>query len=768
MINKLNLLVKILGILLLATLSACNLPVAGNDDPGDENLSEVQQDEDTISQEEGSIPKEQPFERATPGEFFQICEDGGGQVEQWGDGWACDLEADEDIVCNGEGECAFGTVTNPGEPGYTLKTPVVSPKAPVLSENSRFSDLVAACNSARGKFFEWASGVGCDFENQPDIFCGLGGETCGLGWMVDLPTFVPGSPDVLGSDVSLAGDGEQDANLFTPMFQPAFVAQSNSGNEVMAESEEEFTMAREVMLGAFQQGQTQTDAAKRYRYTGMERDEESGLGVAGDKNRGYDGLQEYVDVCEESGGTTEYEIGLDPSVDGDTMTCTFPDGGGYVCTTTACSSFFEGENPAGADSQFTVQMNDLVGAVAQVLSIDTPEERNDGYLEICDLGGGSGTIVIDPDDPSGDSDYVGCEMDGDDIVCDKWGCYPSLAAQRQRVFQVSTSPGAMVVAKEDDGEDGGEDDDFDEMSDLADYCDYLGGEGTVIFEDPDDPAGYIYMECDFPTIGDYRCDADSCWNTERNNFDDFQQAFTATEVLFVLAGPSDIDPGFPGLDADCPYCKEDWNELYDVLVRVNWTEGFSNLPGSVSVIGPNNVVFQDDGPGGLLLRPNTDGDPFLEKTCGILTPPLCWPEVGLMIPETNLVYYVEVADLPMPDQFNWVDEFETSPEPLDPTSTASNTPESGGPEGETIVDEPVTADENANCRSGPGTVYPVIGFFNTGESATVLGRNADGTWVYVRLPGGRECWVWEGTLTEDSDFNTDASTDHWIHFWHSF
>jgi len=81
------------------------------------------------------------------------------------------------------------------------------------------------------------------------------------------------------------------------------------------------------------------------------------------------------------------------------------------------------------------------------------------------------------------------------------------------------------------------------------------------------------------------------------------------------------------------------------------------------------------------------------------------------------------------------------------------------PAGEVVIDPPpdsiippVTADENANCRSGPGTIYNIIGFMAAGDTAEVLGQNSAYTWVFVLLSNARECWVFEDTLTEDSVF----------------
>ena len=71
------------------------------------------------------------------------------------------------------------------------------------------------------------------------------------------------------------------------------------------------------------------------------------------------------------------------------------------------------------------------------------------------------------------------------------------------------------------------------------------------------------------------------------------------------------------------------------------------------------------------------------------------------------------------------------------------------------VDEPVeeactptvTAQMNANCRSGPGTVYGEIAFLLEGESADAIGRSADSTWWVVRMIDTQvDCWVWDGAV----------------------
>jgi uncharacterized protein YgiM (DUF1202 family) len=46
-----------------------------------------------------------------------------------------------------------------------------------------------------------------------------------------------------------------------------------------------------------------------------------------------------------------------------------------------------------------------------------------------------------------------------------------------------------------------------------------------------------------------------------------------------------------------------------------------------------------------------------------------------------------------------------------------------------------------NVRSGPGNGYDLVTRIEQGETISLLGRNADGAWVEVRLPGGQLGWV---------------------------
>ncbi len=83
------------------------------------------------------------------------------------------------------------------------------------------------------------------------------------------------------------------------------------------------------------------------------------------------------------------------------------------------------------------------------------------------------------------------------------------------------------------------------------------------------------------------------------------------------------------------------------------------------------------------------------------------------------------------------DEVMPTPTPtLTPTATATIGPASG------------VAQQNANCRTGPSTVYRNIATLLQGESALLEGRNAESTWWWIPTPGGSgHCWVWGGSLT---------------------
>jgi len=52
-----------------------------------------------------------------------------------------------------------------------------------------------------------------------------------------------------------------------------------------------------------------------------------------------------------------------------------------------------------------------------------------------------------------------------------------------------------------------------------------------------------------------------------------------------------------------------------------------------------------------------------------------------------------------------------------------------------------------NVRSGPGVNYDLVTKLNKSQSMSLLGRNGEGTWARVRVPGGAEGWVYTQYIT---------------------
>jgi len=67
-----------------------------------------------------------------------------------------------------------------------------------------------------------------------------------------------------------------------------------------------------------------------------------------------------------------------------------------------------------------------------------------------------------------------------------------------------------------------------------------------------------------------------------------------------------------------------------------------------------------------------------------------------------------------------------------PIPTATNTPEPPAS---------VTLLQNANCRGGPGSVYPIIVVTMQGENFLIDGQNDDQSWWRVLPPDKNPCWL---------------------------
>lgn len=62
-----------------------------------------------------------------------------------------------------------------------------------------------------------------------------------------------------------------------------------------------------------------------------------------------------------------------------------------------------------------------------------------------------------------------------------------------------------------------------------------------------------------------------------------------------------------------------------------------------------------------------------------------------------------------------------------------------------------TVQSNANCRSGPDEVYPVLGALPAGTQAEVVGQSQDGYWWVIDVSGGiGRCWIWEELVSLSS------------------
>jgi hypothetical protein len=76
-----------------------------------------------------------------------------------------------------------------------------------------------------------------------------------------------------------------------------------------------------------------------------------------------------------------------------------------------------------------------------------------------------------------------------------------------------------------------------------------------------------------------------------------------------------------------------------------------------------------------------------------------------------------------------------TPSPAVVTLTYTPGPAGGAP---TLL-----ANTDANCRTGPSTLYEIDDGLHKGQVGMIEGRNADSSWVWIREPsgGGGHCWV---------------------------
>jgi hypothetical protein len=67
----------------------------------------------------------------------------------------------------------------------------------------------------------------------------------------------------------------------------------------------------------------------------------------------------------------------------------------------------------------------------------------------------------------------------------------------------------------------------------------------------------------------------------------------------------------------------------------------------------------------------------------------------------------------------------------------------------------VTVGTDTNCRSGPSTAYPILGLVKAGQTAEIVGQDAQRGHFVIRLPSDPTviCWIWKNSATVVGDSN---------------
>lgn len=102
-----------------------------------------------------------------------------------------------------------------------------------------------------------------------------------------------------------------------------------------------------------------------------------------------------------------------------------------------------------------------------------------------------------------------------------------------------------------------------------------------------------------------------------------------------------------------------------------------------------------------------------------------------------------------------------SPTAVPATVTATAAATAAATEAASATSEPevwITADGgNLNIRRGPGTEYNVVGFLSRGSRAAALGKNEDGDWLYLEVPGKPGTFGWVSATSTYSDVDGPAA-----------
>ncbi len=129
--------------------------------------------------------------------------------------------------------------------------------------------------------------------------------------------------------------------------------------------------------------------------------------------------------------------------------------------------------------------------------------------------------------------------------------------------------------------------------------------------------------------------------------------------------------------------------------------------------------------------PNAPGDYLLQARS--------YDKQGLVGTSPAVTVQVGGESLPSPTS--------AEPPPASPQPSATTVPATSTPP---PPEAQVTAKTDANVRNGPGLAYPVVGGLNNGESAPVVGRNADSSWWQISFEGGT-AWIADIVVNANSE-----------------
>ena len=148
------------------------------------------------------------------------------------------------------------------------------------------------------------------------------------------------------------------------------------------------------------------------------------------------------------------------------------------------------------------------------------------------------------------------------------------------------------------------------------------------------------------------------------------------------------------------------------------------------------------------LRPTSEPLPTRRPALPTFTPPP---------PDSNFIE-VEVVNTDPEEVIGALEQSSAEAESATATLEPSPTPTPEPTATPTPADPTVTILQNMNVRGGPGTNYPVIGPGPAGESAKIIGRNADSSWVQIQYPIAADGigWVYAPLVQIDGNLETVA------------